>query len=358
MPGGMGPVALPYLHHPWRLALVFGAFFVVQVPLVVYALPYAARGDLGIFTAWPTVVFLAVFGLSHFFITFLLYFQGENRRHFTSSPERVGAYLVLPALILFVPAVFFGFGLDARFGALALGAALVMRAMDFYHLNRQSFGVLQLMKGRANAQMPTWVKPVENAYFLSLAVMMLLTFLSPGAAFDGRSIAGIAGLGLVGITLAATVAGYLLALRAGATRREVGLGLAYLALQTAAAAPAIVWTGFYAFTLAVHYVEYHVLMVPRWREVPLDADAPLDQALGWLRARPWLLYGGLVSLGALFFVLRGAASLPEPPVPRPLLHVFDGLFLFHYVLDMFTWKFTDPYYRRTLGPLYAAKPVG
>lgn len=354
----MGSVALPYLHHPRRLALVFGAFFVVQVPLVVYALPYAARGDLGIFTAWPTVVFLAVFGLSHFFLTFLLYFQGENRRHFSASPRRVAAYFVLPGLILLVPAVFFGFALDARFGGLALAASLLMRAMDFYHLNRQSFGVLQLMKGRANGLVPPWTKSSENVYFLSLAVMMYITFLSPDARFTPNQTMSIAGLALIGFALAATLAGYVQGLRAGASGREVGLGLAYLALQTAAATPAILWIGFYPFTLAVHYVEYHVLMTPRWREVPLDADAPLDQTLGWLRARPWLLYGGLVSLGALFFVLRGATQLPVPPVPRPLLHVFDGLFLFHYVLDMFTWKFTDPYYRRTLGPLYAPKPAG
>jgi hypothetical protein len=35
-----------------------------------------------------------------------------------------------------------------------------------------------------------------------------------------------------------------------------------------------------------------------------------------------------------------------------LVHVFDGIFLVHYVLDAWLWKFSDPYYRSTLTPLY------
>ena len=35
-----------------------------------------------------------------------------------------------------------------------------------------------------------------------------------------------------------------------------------------------------------------------------------------------------------------------------LISLFDGLFVFHYFIEAFIWKFSEPYYRQTLGPLY------
>ena len=37
-----------------------------------------------------------------------------------------------------------------------------------------------------------------------------------------------------------------------------------------------------------------------------------------------------------------------------LVAIFDGLFVFHYFVEMFIWRFSEPYYRQTLGPLYFA----
>jgi hypothetical protein len=41
-----------------------------------------------------------------------------------------------------------------------------------------------------------------------------------------------------------------------------------------------------------------------------------------------------------------------------LVAVFDGLFVFHYFVEMFIWRFSEPYYRQTLGPLYFAPKPG
>jgi hypothetical protein len=35
-----------------------------------------------------------------------------------------------------------------------------------------------------------------------------------------------------------------------------------------------------------------------------------------------------------------------------LLALFDGLFVFHYFIEALIWKFRNPFYRATLGPLY------
>ena len=70
---------------------------------------------------------------------------------------------------------------------------------------------------------------------------------------------------------------------------------------------------------------------------------------------------GLAGMGAL-----GGMFDPNSPPPRlessigvlVLVAVFDGLFVFHYVVEMFLWKFSDPHFRKTLVPLYfTPKPV-
>jgi len=41
------------------------------------------------------------------------------------------------------------------------------------------------------------------------------------------------------------------------------------------------------------------------------------------------------------------------PAPyRVMLALFDGLFVFHYFVEALIWKFGNPFYRSTLGPLY------
>ena len=55
----------------------------------------------------------------------------------------------------------------------------------------------------------------------------------------------------------------------------------------------------------------------------------------------------------------GAWAGHAPPATSytVLLAIFDGLFVFHYFVEMFIWRFSEPHYRQTLGPLYfAPKP--
>ena len=40
---------------------------------------------------------------------------------------------------------------------------------------------------------------------------------------------------------------------------------------------------------------------------------------------------------------------------RVAVHLLDGLFVFDYFLEAFIWKFGNPFYRKTLGPLYLAR---
>jgi hypothetical protein len=43
-----------------------------------------------------------------------------------------------------------------------------------------------------------------------------------------------------------------------------------------------------------------------------------------------------------------------------LIALFDGIFVFHYFVEMFIWKFSDPHFRKMLAGLYftpAPKPA-
>ena len=53
-------------------------------------------------------------------------------------------------------------------------------------------------------------------------------------------------------------------------------------------------------------------------------------------------------------------DLESPVSYLVLIALFDGIFVFHYFVEMFIWKFSDPHFRKMLAGLYftpAAKPA-
>src|SRR5947209_5435176 len=80
--------------------------------------------------------YMWIFGLTHFVLTFSVYMQRENLRHFTATPGNVLTYLVIPLAILMGFYVVGVLQLRARIPALAVGLGLLVRMLDFNHLNR------------------------------------------------------------------------------------------------------------------------------------------------------------------------------------------------------------------------------
>jgi hypothetical protein len=105
-------------------------------------------------------------------------------------------------------------------------------------------------------------------------------------------------------------------------------------------------TWLYLTVLALHYLEYHMLMAPRCFG---ETTGPRTGVLGTLR-RASVFYALLAVTVVLFearsFVVSGSFAL------RYVVHIFDGIFVLHYVLDAFLWKFRNPFYRAQLYPLY------
>src|SRR5262249_51258930 len=158
-----------------------------------------------------------------------------------------------------------------------------------FHWARQSFGVLQLFKAQTGCAYAVWVKRAENWFFLGMNGLLMCTFLEgvrclakdepveavaqKGVVFpllkeldlaDGWSWAlhGVSwALLIVTCALgAAVVVGYVRAERRGGSVAKAAL---YLAAQTVSGCLAIAYLPLYLATLAMHYVEYHVVMAPR-----------------------------------------------------------------------------------------------
>jgi len=165
--------------------------------------------------------------------------------------------------------------------------------------------------------------------------------------FDARSPITWGVLGLAAVMLVMIVTAHF---RAGGDGKQRNAALAYLGVQTGSCALAIWRTDFYVASLAVHYVEYHVIMAPRVFRAPIEEK---DTTLNLARRAPLALYAVLVILGAAWWLLFRAQDVYTAGPSRALVHVFDGLFVFHYIIEMSIWKMSDPYFRKTLGPLYS-----
>ena len=253
---------------------------------------------------------------------------------------------------------------------------LTIRAVDFQHFSRQSFGVLQLFKARAGAKFPAWQRRAEYWFAWATVGVLLVTYMRGGrldtevhpalVAAHWLLAAALAGLGL-------TILGGILVTSRSAERPGRLLAPAsYFLLQTVSALLAAYSTALYGIALAMHYVEYHVLMLPRCFNTPLDLGRRTDRVFARLRNSRVIFY--LLILIAAFgvslctgvgtsMVNAMAAMLAgmwkgygggAGPVSSytALVAIFDGLFVFHYFVEMFIWRFSEPHYRQTLGPLY------
>jgi hypothetical protein len=268
-------------------------------------------------------------------------------------------YFVLPAVIFLFFDVYRALEIAAALPLLDLFLRYGIRLLDFQHFGRQNYGVLQLFRMRSGCRFPDWMKRAENHFFSGMTLLLFVTYLSGGRFRPERPIVLFVSGIVVGLFVW-VLAGFVSACFRPGSQSALLPALAYFLLQTCSAALAVYSTSLYAFGLAMHYVEYHVLMMPRCFHTPLEAQSRTDQFFGRLRRHKLLFYGLLlvIAVPVTRFAWLGMSSLmrasePSLAIPsRMLIAVFDGLFVFHYVIESRIWKFGDPYYRRSLLPLY------
>ena len=372
--GGAPPPILtaPYLDHPARIAIIFGAFFLLCLPLAWLMQGATTNTSL---VRWVVIVnaYSVLVGYSHFAVTFSLYMSSRNLAYFRSSPKNVVVYFVIPIalMVTWFSLGYFGLNQPARsssatFITYLFWFALVTKLADYLHVVRQHFGVLQLFKRHVPAPFPAWVRRAENTFFMVLLALQMLTFKGGldignlGAAYYNvhnpytQVVTCVAVLLLVAI-----LAGYAKMASAVTTgrRRTVLLPLQYFLLQTASASMAIIWTPLYLAGLAMHYVEYHVVMYPRIFRAPLEGTSKVDRLSLWLRSHKPVFY---VVLLAISYLIAWNGMSRNAPATRDfawfVTNLLNGIFMAHYFVEAFVWKFGVPFYRQSLGPLYFPPP--
>ena len=325
-------------------------------------------------------LYIWIFSATHFVVTFTIYLQQENLRHFTATTRNLILFVLIPFGIFAIFDLVRALRFEPRFPVFAIGFTAAIRILDFNHFNRQSFGVYQLFKGRVGLRSAPAAKRVENLYFNSLSAMLFITYLSGGlspwiprnslSAIGGMSFAdpmlALASLrvaawicaGISASLLAVCVALLLKAWRASGGRASLWESFAYFGFQTLSAILAIAFLPLYAVALAIHYVEYHVLMYPRCFKSTLNPAHRVDRWFQSLRASRILFYGvmiavaGLVTLTTTHSVALVGSTHTIPYLA--IIAIFDGIFVCHYFVEMLIWKFSDPFFRKTAGALYFA----
>ena len=373
-PAAARPVG--FFQRRWPVALIVGAFPALALPMAAAVLLAADNLLL-----WA---YIWLFGMTHFVVTLALYLRSANLKHFAATRGNRVVFFLAPVVLLVAFDLYHALRVGAVFPVVGVFVLAAVRLADFNHFNRQSFGVLQLFKARTGAKPAPGAKRAENLYFLSLAGLLFVTFVAGGAcplvlAGGPLTVAPLpvglfpallplpalqvvwAGLAVVAARLFGAVAVGLW--RTAGDRPGRGAAVAYLLVQTAAALMAAAYFPLYLAALAVHYVEYHVLMAPRCLRAPLDPASRLDRAYGAVRARPVAFYlAVLAGAGAITVCARAGMGMmgrdpgaaDQPFEYLALIAVFDGLFVFHYFVEMFVWRFGDPHFRRELSGLYFA----
>jgi hypothetical protein len=219
------------------------------------------------------------------------------------------------------------------------------------------------LQARARTPFPPFLRRAQNHHFTALSLLLFVTFLSGGVFRPDRAVS-IAMLAVVLALFAWNLGGFLIAWKSADRKSAILAPLAYFLLQTASAGLAIYSTALYAFALAMHYVEYHVLMVPRCFHTKLDQASWTDRVFGIIRRRRLVFYTLLLAVAALVtrltWIRMGTLLASETGSSeigyRLLISVFDGLFVIHYLIEARIWRFSDPFYRRSLVPLYFEHP--
>ena len=343
-----------------QITPIFLAFVVLALPLAFAQLstmipPAVSRPLL--------VAYVLLVGNTHFAITWALYLNSANLRHFESSGLRKIIYFMMPVSIMALFCAIGVLGLPSAGTRVTLWFALGVVTADYFHVIRQSFGVLQLFKRRAEVAFPAYLAKVDNYYFLSLFVLQLITFLNGvennfDGRFDPTSRSTQAMVGVATLLFARVVNGFVKAWRKPDSNKEALLvAFGYLLLQSASALLVVYRTRLYTASLAMHFVEYHVLMAPRCFKSELDLSTRVDRAAAAFRRHKSVFYAAVVFIAACVSAgtllnMVGASVTSDSGFGWLFVNLFNGIFVAHYFVEAFLWRFHNPFYRKTLAPLY------
>jgi len=368
----MGEPKQNFLMRAGVLEAIFCSFALITVPLVILFFvlpPPAIRFDhIGI-------VYFACFGASHFFVTFAIYCNSENLRYFVSDSKNVILYLGLPLVIMGAAFYFYQFSpWKAWFAALPLLLPIVeltVRGVDFLHVQRQSYGVLQLLKGSTGRKFANVSRSLEKWFFPLMALAAWTTLVrSYSSATDpvwggfrqtkffeivNNNFFHATVLAAAGCIFAVALVRLVTAAKGEGSIKQRFAPLCYFVLQSAAVVLAVLDPRLYAVGAAMHYTEYHLLVYQRSVAADGSAFRSTPRPIGQRVAIVCGFYAVVLGISLLFAwypKAAGPAALKEEPLRRTLNSLFLAVILFHFYIDTLIWRFRKPFYKKSLGPVY------
>lgn len=357
-----------YLDNPLRIGAILGAFFLLTVPLCVLRCRNPGRR-----TDALSATYVVALGFTHFALTWTLYLRSANREYFCSSRRNAALYVALPPAFIVLFAALGYLDIHAlpsetptmrkQSAPYVLPYSIVLKAADYYHVVRQSFGVLQLLK--AKTPLPAWQRRLENYFFLGMALLQIHAFVRdlPAGSVPERQreqFDRIAALLFAVPALLFLIVSANFIITAALNRRNRAntlISFLYFVLQSISSAIVVYRPSLYRYALAMHYVEYHILMVPRCFDADLDLERRSDRLVAWLRQHKAAFYLGLLGVAAwigsdLLLELFGIRLTKSQKLGRFMVNATNGIFVSHYFVEAFVWKFGNPFYRGQLRPLY------
>ncbi len=351
------PPQVGYFRRQLPVFIILGTFLALTLPLCLLSLTDPSLLE----RYYVKPIFIWTLGSTHFVITLTIYLQSRNLHYFNSSWQNRLLYFAIPLAIF----VLFDCYSALQLAVIAPAFDGIFRAgirfMDNHHVTRQSFGVTQLFMKRSGLACPPWLRPTQDAFFHLMTGMLLLTYFS-GGTFNPANWLMLLCAAIAAALCIVVVAGFVMTSRHSGQRGAMMAPVAYFLMQSVSAALGVYQTSLYVYCLAMHYVEYHVLMMPRCFDIPLDPSTRTDRLFDRLRANRTVFYGLILVIAGLATYMSWITmgwlmhkSWGQWPAPyRFLLAMFDGLFVFHYFIESLIWKFGNPFYRSALGPLYFA----
>ena len=350
------------------LEAILGSFAFLTVPLLVMQIvPWPD----GITAKNVGILYFVCFGASHFFVTFAIYCNRENLAYFLSDGKNVVLYFLLPLAITagsFYLNQFHPWNKSLPF--LMPIFALTVRAADFLHVQRQSYGVLQLLKGSTGLKFSGTSRTLEKLFFPLMAIAAWITLARVLGAGPGpwkrlgtsRFYEFVHNEWILWSILTLAAAVFLMALgkliesrgTEGSLKQRYS-PVVYFVLQSAAVTLAVIDFRLYAVGLAMHYTEYHLLVYQRSFKAKGSAFRDTSCPLGRRIALVLGFYVVIVGVSVAFaFMPKGYADEVPPGdiVGLSMNNLFLTVIIFHFYIDALIWRFRKPFYRETLGPVY------
>lgn len=342
----------PLFQRPHVIALLAATFLLIAAP---FGLLIEFGADPEIlrpiqWTYWSTL------GLGHFYITFVLYLQARNRRYFTSSSENFMIYFIIPGAFFIYTGLSrtFEFWGNTKALGVAAGIATIVRCLDFNHFAGQTFGVLQIVKSHSRAVFRTSQRHLERLFLLSAGVLQVETQFISGGRIDLSNTLVLLTASLAFVFFAGVSIRFLGALARQGSNRGIWIPFGYFLAQASCTIGAAIDIRLYGPALAIHYVEYHLLITQRMMHAELDRNRWSDRALLLFLKKPGFLAAAAMVFSVFMYTIftRKAGMGPIfdqlPTTLQFTYNMSNGIFFMHYFVESFVWKFKNPFYREEM----------